>query len=118
MHDCIVIGGGVMGCATALRLAQRGVRTLVLERAVPGAEASSAAAGILAPQQEAEGPGPLLDLGLRSRALFPALADELRAATGIDVGWRPCGLLALDGDPARAAWQRAEGLRVEVLAPE
>ena len=37
-----IIGGGVMGCSIALRLAQRGVQVTVLERSIPGAEASSA----------------------------------------------------------------------------
>src|SRR4051812_47538582 len=77
--DVAVIGGGIMGCAVALRLCQRGIGVTVIERGIPGAEASSAAAGILGPQMEAEGPGPLLELGLRSRALYPALAAELRA---------------------------------------
>ena len=71
--DVAIVGGGIMGSAIALRLAQRGLRVTVIERGIPGAEASSAAAGILGPQMEAEGPGPLLDLGLRSRALYPAL---------------------------------------------
>ena len=52
-----------MGSAVALRLAQRGVGVTVVERGIPGAEASSAAAGILGPQMEADGPGPLLELG-------------------------------------------------------
>ena len=84
-----------MGSAVALRLAQRGVGVTVIERGIPGAEASSAAAGILGPQMEAEGPGPLLELGLRSRALYPALAAELRDATGIDVGYERSGVLAV-----------------------
>ena len=29
--DVIIIGGGIMGCATAYRLAKRGVDVLVLE---------------------------------------------------------------------------------------
>ena len=66
-----------MGCAIALRLAQRGVRVTVIERGIPGAEASSAAAGMLAPQMEADGPGPMLDMGMHSRALYPSLAVEL-----------------------------------------
>jgi glycine oxidase len=120
--DVAVIGGGVMGCAVALRLAARGVGVTVIERGIPGAEASSAAAGILGPQMEAEAPGPLLDLGLRSRALYPALAAELRDATGIDIGYVKSGVLAvaLDGAgaaelTARRAWQMARGLRVEPL---
>ena len=75
------------GFGGRVRLAQRGVGVTVVERGIPGAEASSAAAGILGPQMEAEGPGPLLDLGLASRALYPSLAAELREATGIDVGY-------------------------------
>ena len=40
--DVAVIGGGIMGCAIALRLAQRGIAVTVIERGIPGAEASSA----------------------------------------------------------------------------
>jgi glycine oxidase len=123
--DVAVIGGGIMGCAVALRLAARGVGVTVIERGIPGAEASSAAAGILGPQMEADAPGPLLDLGLRSRALYPALAAELRDATGIDIGYVKSGVLAvaLDGAgaaelTARRAWQMARGLRVEPLSSE
>ena len=72
----------------------------VVERGIPGAEASSAAAGILGPQMEAEGPGPLLELGLASRALYPSLAAELRDATGIDVGYDRSGVLAAALDDA------------------
>jgi glycine oxidase len=121
--DVAIVGGGIMGCAVALRLAQRGLRVTVIERGIPGAEASSAAAGILGPQMEAEGAGPLLDLGLRSRALYPALAAELRDATGIDIGYVKSGVLAvaLTGEQqselaARHTWQTARGLRAEMLS--
>ena len=118
--DVAIVGGGIMGCAVALRLAQRGLRVTVIERGIPGAEASSAAAGILGPQMEAEGPGPLLELGLRSRALYPALAAELHDVTGIDVGYAKSGVLAValtDHEEqelvTRRTWQTARGLRVE-----
>src|SRR6476469_8210822 len=92
--DVVIVGGGVMGCAVALRLARKGAAVTVIERGIPGAEASSAAAGMLAPQMEAEGPGPMLELGLRSRALYPSLAAELADATGIDIGYVKSGVLA------------------------
>ncbi|MBL8612165.1 MAG: FAD-dependent oxidoreductase, partial [Myxococcales bacterium] len=41
----VIVGGGIMGCASAYALARAGAEVIVLERAVPGAEASSAAAG-------------------------------------------------------------------------
>jgi glycine oxidase len=121
--DVAIIGGGVMGCAVALRLAQRGVKVTVIERGIPGAEASSAAAGMLAPQMEADGPGPMLDLGLRSRALYPSLAVELRDVTGIDIGYLKSGVLAValqEADEAalatRRIWQTARGMRMESLS--
>jgi glycine oxidase len=123
--DVAIVGGGIMGCSVALRLAARGLAVTVIERGIPGAEASSAAAGILGPQMEADGPGPLLDLGLRSRALYPALAAELRDATGIDIGYVNSGVLAVALDEAgeaelgaRRTWQSARGLRVEALSAD
>jgi len=121
--DVLIVGGGVMGSAVAFRLAQRGVGVTVVERGIPGAEASSAAAGMLAPQTEADGPGPMLALGVKSRALYPDLATELRELTGIDVGYQRSGVLALgfheEDDRAlsfRRTWQVAQGQRAELLA--
>jgi glycine oxidase len=123
--DVVVVGAGVMGCAVALRLAQRGAAVTVIERGIPGAEASSAAAGILGPQWECEAPGALLDFGLRSRALYPAFAAELRELSGIDIGHARSGLLELGFDDAdqealvaRRAWQLARGLRADILTAD
>jgi glycine oxidase len=121
-HDVVVIGAGVQGCAVALRLAQAGKDVVVLERSIPGAEASSAAGGILSPGVEAVEPGPFYDLCRASLARYEALARELEATTGIAVGYRGGGTLevALDDDHARLLAARAErlerrGLPAEVL---
>jgi len=111
-----------MGCATALALSGKGAgEIVVLERAVPGAEASSAAAGILGAQLEAREPADL-DAFRRARDGYRAWAEELRAETGIDVGYRQSGALdvAFDegAEPAlrdRVAAQRRAGLVAEVL---
>ena len=71
----LVVGGGVIGCAIARELAGRGVSTVVVERSEPGAEASSAAAGLIAPQAEGLPPGPLFDLAIASRSLYPGLSE-------------------------------------------
>lgn len=122
-QDVIVIGGGVMGCSVALRLAQTGLRVTVLEQSIPGAEASSVAAGILGPAVESHSPGLGLSLGQRSRERHRELADELREEHGIDVGFRRCGVMkvafgiddrtAID---AQATMLAQEGVRVERLA--
>jgi sarcosine oxidase subunit beta len=44
-HDVLIIGGGLMGMSTALQLAMRGVRCLVLEANSPGRHASGVNAG-------------------------------------------------------------------------
>jgi glycine oxidase len=120
--DVLIVGGGVMGCAVALALATRGVKTTVLERSVPGAEASIAAAGILGAQAEAHADGPMARLCLASRERFAALAAELFERTSIDVGYRRSGVVqvAFDAEQLDAAWravawQRDAGLAVERL---
>lgn len=111
-----------MGCASALALAERGAEVVVLERSVPGAEASSAAAGILGAQVELHGREGEAELFVRARDAWPAWAGALREATGIDVGWRRSGVLRAAFDEAEGAeiarevaWQRARGLRAEVV---
>ena len=47
-HNFAIVGAGVIGCAIARELARAGAgRIVVIDRAKPGAEASSAAAGLL-----------------------------------------------------------------------
>lgn len=116
----VVIGAGVMGCATALELSARGVRDLVvLERAVPGAEASSAAAGMLAAQLESRDDDEL-DAFVRARDAYPSWAESLRDVSGIDVGWRRSGALELVRDEASlvASRARVEAHRARGLAAE
>jgi glycine oxidase len=121
----VIVGGGVMGCAAAHELARRGISVTVLERSVPGAEASSAAAGILGAQVEAHHPGPLTELGLRSLELYPALVKQLEAASGVSVGYRRSGVLkvAYDGGELgriaqERAWQKKRGLPLLRLTPK
>src|SRR3989304_9084185 len=91
--DVVVVGGGVVGCATAFFLAKAGLAPLVLERDQLGCEASGEAAGMLAPQAEADQAGPFLEFGLVGRRLFSPLAAEAQAATGIEIEHRPIGVL-------------------------
>lgn len=117
-----IVGGGVMGCTTALTLADRGADAIVLERAVPGAEASSAAAGILGAQIELHDREGDAALFVRAREGWAAWARALREASGIDVGHRVSGVLRvartdLEGrDLEReVAWQTGLGLNASLL---
>src|SRR5262245_34939653 len=84
MADVIVIGGGVIGCSIAWRLAQAGLKVTLFDRGRIGCEASRAAAGMLTPQGGAQNAGPFFDLCLRSRTMYRRFADELTEASGID----------------------------------
>src|SRR3954470_14175155 len=125
-YDVVVVGAGVIGLSCAWRIAQQGLSVCVVERApAPGAGASGVAAGMLAPVTEAEwGAQALLDLNLDSAARWPAFSDELRTASGRDVGYRRGGALvvAADRDDAEElrrlhTFQESLGLDVEWLGP-
>jgi glycine oxidase len=83
----VIVGAGIMGLSVARELSRWGsaLEILVLEKSIPGAEASSAAAGMLAPQLEAHEPGEFFDLCLESRVLWPTYAQELSRETHVDL---------------------------------
>ena len=98
----IVVGGGIIGCATAYELAKAGSKVTLFERAIPGAEASSAAAGLLTvggPRRS----GPFQKLALDSWARYPDIARELRDVTGVDVEHMTTGTLYPLFDRAESA---------------
>ena len=121
--DVVVIGGGVIGLTIARALAKRGAGDVCLiERASIGQEASFAAAGMLAPQAEANTPDDMFRLACRSRDLYADFAASLRDETGIDVELDTTGTLYLAltyEDLAeiekRYEWQTAAGFEVEKL---
>lgn len=122
--DVVIIGGGVIGLAVARALALRGVRdVLLIERHSLGAESSSAAAGMLAPQAEANRPHEFFQLTCQSRDLYPGFASSLLEETGIDIELERTGTLYLaftdhdtDELDQRYAWQKQARLPIEKLS--
>jgi glycine oxidase len=120
--DAAIIGGGVIGCSIAWRLAQAGMRVVVIERGAVGHEASHAAGGMLAPLAEADAADDFFHLAVASRAMYAEFARELKEASGIDIEYRTEGTLYLslteeDDDELdhRWQWQHAAGLNVKRL---
>ncbi|MGW4446861.1 glycine oxidase ThiO [Streptomyces sp. NPDC004682] len=98
--DVLVIGGGIIGLATAWRTARRGLAVTVVDPE-PGGGAARVAAGMLAAVTELHyGEEALLALNLESARRYPDFAAELTEATGLGLGYRRCGTLAvaLDAD--------------------
>jgi glycine oxidase len=121
----VIIGGGIMGCATAQALARSAVEVIVLESAVPGGEASGAAAGILGGQAELHGRERDVARFMDAREAWPRWAEELGEATGVDVGYRRSGVLRLAKNEVEreeiekeVAWQSARGLLATLLGGE
>jgi len=122
--DVAIIGGGVIGLTIARALRHRGVRKVMLiERGRPGAEASWAAGGMLAPQVEADHADDFFRLACASRDLYPAFAQSLQEEAGIDVELDRSGTICVGFTPLdeeelrrRYEWQAREGLQVEWLS--
>src|SRR5579864_5548678 len=92
--DVLVLGGGVIGCSVAYQLAQRGVDVVVLELGEIGAQASSAATGLLAPfKLLGKLDDPYLALQRASLALFPTIARDLEELTGVAVDYQQTGCI-------------------------
>lgn len=91
--NILIIGGGAIGLAIAIELALQGAEVTVISRDFKQA-ATHAAAGMLVPQAEQLPPGPMLELGLRSRALYPDWTRKLEALTGLNAEYWSCGSLA------------------------
>jgi glycine oxidase len=120
--DVLIIGGGAIGLATAWRLARRGVSVTVIDRGALAGEASSHAAGMLAPITEASTPGPFLDLAMAGAARYPAFVGELKERTGVDPEYGQAGAihLAVDDEGAAAiertaSWLQALSIQAEML---
>ncbi len=77
MSDVLVIGGGVIGCAIAHRLAARGAHVTVVDPRAPGQGASRASAGMLAPFTEGRRDPVLQRLGAMSLDRYDAMVGEL-----------------------------------------
>ncbi len=103
----------MIGCGIAYYLCKAGAEVMVVDAGEIGAEASGAAAGLLAPLGPLSGSGPFADLLLAGFELFPSLVAELEEATGIELEYEQTGALRVVRDAKRVpnlrkrlkAWQ-------------
>lgn len=120
-YDVLIVGGGVIGLSIARSLRKKGVKDIaILERGELGREASYAAAGILAPQAEANRADDFFHFCRASNDIYPRFAAELKDETGHDIELAGSGTLYLafsEQDIAeisrRFNWQTAAALAVE-----
>lgn len=95
MSDVVIVGGGVMGCATAYFLARAGVKVTVIEQSRIGATPSASGASAAIVEALAGSPAPLAQQAQLSRRILTDLAPRLLEETGIDIQWQRLGTLRL-----------------------
>ncbi|WP_102691643.1 glycine oxidase ThiO [Rummeliibacillus pycnus] len=123
--DSIIIGGGVIGSTIAHGLAERGLHVAILERKEIADGASHAAAGLLGVQAEWDEYDPLYEMARKSRALFPKVAEKIRAKTGVDIGYEVKGIYRIANTEEEferiqqiRSWQVSAGEEAWLLSSE
>ena len=115
--DVIIAGAGIIGVSLALELRERGLTVLVLDRAGPGGEASSAAAGMLA-AADPETPAALRPMAFESARMFPEYVRKLETDGKMQVDFRRAGTIALLSDaPAPAEYRSLSTDELQRLEP-
>ena len=94
--DVVVVGAGIVGCATAYFLARRGARVVVVERGTVPGEQSRKNWGFVRQQGRDPSEMPLV---MEANRMWRGLAREL----GADIEWVQGGNLALAADETRMA---------------
>lgn len=115
-----IVGGGIIGCAIAYELADRGTSVTVFDTRSIAGGATQASAGILAPYIEGHEGGSLFDLTVRGLAEYDAFVSRVRAATVVPFEYRRVGTMEIAHGDERAVmlrarmsqpWAAAAGLR-------
>lgn len=117
-YDAIVIGGGVMGCSTALHLAQGGMRVALVDRGPLCREASGVNAGTLTLHMTRAA---LVPYAMRAWQMWMEAEQWLGRGVlathvpGLTLAFTEaeCELVEL-----RAQARRAQGAPIEVISPE
>lgn len=112
--EVVIVGGGVVGAASAYELARQGVKVTLVEKKEPGYGASGRNMGMLWTQGKVADLH--LDVALASRSRYDTLVDEID-----DFEFKACGGMTYffehqaDVFPSYVASRRALGLPIEIL---
>ncbi len=123
--DAVIAGGGLIGAAIALELADAGLKVGLFDAREPGREASWASAGMISAAPENAGMIPFVPMSLASIALYPDFIRKVEGLSGRTVGYRKDGALEVlvDGNVEEElstviALQHGVGLKAQALSAE
>lgn len=119
-YDCIIIGGGIIGCSVAYYASKLGQRVLVIEKEDHAKGSAGATDGVVG--YHTKKPGHQMELAVQSISLFPGLSDEL----GEDIEFEEnCGGMQVAEDKMQwdilsqiAEEQRASGVDIQMIPIE
>lgn len=116
MHqpDICIAGAGIIGLSLALELYRRGAQVTVLEQGQPLAEASTAAAGMLA-ATDPDNPPQLRAIADLSLSLYPSFLDCIQSLSGITVPFHTSTTLQ-ELSPHSASFREQDALPPETLS--
>jgi glycine oxidase len=118
LSDILICGAGVSGMLTARLLNKAGASVHLLDRGVPGREASWAGGGIVSPLYPWRYSDPVTALANYAQETYPTLVAELFDETGIDAEYSATGLMMLNApDHAEALdWAAKYQRRMQALS--
>ena len=111
--DAVIVGAGIMGCSTALQLAQRGLKVAIVEKGTIGAGSTGKSSAVIRMHYSNE---LTARMALFSLGKFQDLGDEC--------GFTRTGFVALasasdcEGLKANVALQQKAGIQTELLSPD
>src|SRR5512145_2687759 len=94
VFDAVVVGGGLLGSATAYHLVAAGARTLLVDRANTG-RATDAGAGILSPETNSRDPEAWFRFAVEAVGYYPSFVERLAGEQAGDTGYTRCGQLVV-----------------------
>ena len=115
--DVVIVGGGIIGCATALELARKGASVAVLEKGALASGSTGKSSAIVRQHYSNEVTARMARWGLD---VFHDFGERV----GGDCGFVQCGFLVLvpaadaEGLRANVALQQGVGIDTRILTPE
>ncbi|MEY2633971.1 MAG: hypothetical protein RIR00_2625 [Pseudomonadota bacterium] len=121
--NTLIVGAGVNGLASALMLAKRGEKVLVIDKGLPAKESTWAGSGIIAPLPPWRFNEQVNAIATRGMDLFDDFVAEIEAVSGLSAQYRRCGMVVTQSNPdIGVAWcakygQRGEARNLSEFSP-
>lgn len=113
----IVIGGGILGAATAYKLAKSGAEVVIIDRRDKG-QATAAAAGIICPWLSQRRNKRWYQLAKGGARIYPKLIDSLKRDGETETGYSRVGAISLHTDEKKLNAMQERAIKRRGDAPE